>query len=478
MKADIRKKIAAGLLWTFGERILAQGVSFAVSIVLARLLLPEEYGVISLVLIFINIANVFVSDGLGTALVQKKDATEDDFSTMFCCSCILAGLLYAVLFFSAPWIAQFYNESILVPVIRVLGIKLPVAALNGIQHAYISKNLQFKKFFFSTLGGTIFSGFIGIVMAVAGYGVWALIAQYLINSAMDTIILLLTVRWKPSFKFKWESVKRLAGFGGRMMCSSLINTIYSEMQSLVIGKVYSASDLAYHRRGKQFPSLFITNICSAISTVLFPTIANKTNGLEEVKLMTQKAMQTTSYIITPLMVGLIATSEPLVKLLLTDKWLPCVPYMQILSFAYLFQPIQTATCQAIKAIGRSDVYLKTEIIKKTIGFILLLFALHKGVMAITVAFMITVMLSAIVTMIAIVSLLQYNMKEQVFDLLPSILISGVMFAVVYPLTFLEIPSGIVLLLQIITGISVYIGVSLLTKNESLGFLLSYLKGQK
>ena len=227
------------MFWKFGERIIAQGVSFIISLILARLLLPEQYGTISLVLVFINIANVFVSDGLGESLVQKNDSDELDFSTIFFCSLIIGCFLYILLFIMAPFIAAFYNNTALVPVIRVLSIQIPLSAIKTIQHAYVQKHMMFKKFFFSTLGGTVVSGVIGIIMAYKGFGVWALVEQYLTNSVMDLTILFITVKWRPRFLFSTESAKRLLSFGWKLLAAQFINVLYNELRSLVIGKNYS-----------------------------------------------------------------------------------------------------------------------------------------------------------------------------------------------------------------------------------------------
>lgn len=474
MSSSISKKITSGLFWTFGERILAQGVSFIVSIVLARLLMPEEYGIISMVLVFINIANVFVANGLGESLIQKKNTSSEDFSTIFCCSLFLSVVLYIFLFFLAPVIANFYSNELLAPVIRVLSLKLPLASFNSIQRAYVSKHMIFKKFFFSTLGGTIVSGVVGILLASMGFGVWALVFQYLVNSTMDTLILLITVKWKPSLKFNIQSARELLGFGFRMMISSLLNTVYSELHSLVIGKVYTAQDLGFYKRANQFPNLIITNVCSSVSTVLFPAMSNETNGLEDLKKMTQKSLKLTSYFITPLMIGLIAIAKPLIVLLLTNKWIECVPYMQLLCIAYLFQSIQTANCQAIKAIGRGDIYLKTEVLKKIIGILLLLLMLRKGVLAIVISFIITVMVSSVITMIPNIFLLNYGIYEQILDLLPSFTISILMFVCIFPISYIHISPILVIILQIIAGLIVYLGLSILTKNESFIYLLGKL----
>ena len=474
MAKDIRKSVTSGFVWSFGERILAQSVSFIVSIVLARILAPSECGVLSFLLVFINIANVFVSNGFGEALIQKKDADEKDFSTIFWCSHLFSWIIYIVIFFSAPLIAKVYHNEIYTPVLRVISLKLPLASFNTIQHAQVSKRLEFRKFFFSTLFGTVISGVAGIWAANAGWGVWALVLQYLMNSTIDTIVLFFTIRWVPKLIFSIKSVKELMSFGFKMMISSFINTTYIELQALVIGAKYTTSDLAFYKRGNQFPSLFITNICTSVGKVLFPTMSN-IQDKAAIKNMTRRSMQITAYLISPLMFGLIAVSTPLVKVLLTDKWLPCVPFLQLACLQFLFQPLQTANCQAIKAMGKGGTYLKMEIAKKIFGIALLIIAIPRGVYAIAIACVISVFISALISMFPNVSLLDYSYKEQIADVSSSIIMSLIMLAMIYPMTFLKLNSLVILIVQVIAGIIIYLVLSKVFKVQPFLYLTEFAK---
>ena len=469
------KSVLSGLFWSFGERITAQLVTFIITILLARILTPNDYGVISLILVFITLANVFVSNGFGESLVQKQDASERDFSTIFWCSFAFSVFLYFGLFITAPGIANFYGNDLLCPLIRVLAIKLPISSISTIQHAYVSKHMQFRKFFFSTLGGTLVSGVVGIVMAYLGFGPWAVVAQYLVNTTIDTIVLLFTVPWRPHFWFDWKAAKELMSFGWKMMLSAFINSAYSEIRSLIIGKVYSAEDLAQYKRGHQFPQLFITNINTAVSAVIFPAISLVNDDITEVKRLTRKSMIVTAYLIFPMMVGLGVVAEPLVKFLLTDKWLPCVPFLQLACISYGLQPIQTANCQAIKSIGRSDVYLKMEIAKKTIGITLLLAFMRRSVMAVAITDVIAVAISAIISVIPNKRLIGYSYFEQIKDLLPSFCMSALMGAMIYPVSKIPATPFLVFLIQVIIGCGLYFILSVLTKNEAFVYLHQTLK---
>ena len=275
-------KVLSGLFWKFGERISAQLVTFIVSIVLARLLSPDDYGNIALVTVFITIANVFVVNGFGSALIQKQEADNVDFSSVFYANIVFSCILYVIIFLVSPVVADFYASPILCPVLRVLGLRIPVAAINSVQQAYVSRHMLFKKFFFSTLFGTLLSGVVGCVMAYMGFGIWALVAQYLVNTSVDTIVLWFTVRWRPDFVFSFSRVKVLLSYGWKLLLSGLLDTGYTQLRSLIIGKKYTSADLAYYNRGQQYPQLVVTNINTSISSVLFPAISKCQDDLSRV----------------------------------------------------------------------------------------------------------------------------------------------------------------------------------------------------
>lgn len=465
-------KILSGVFWSFGERICAQLVTFIVSIVLARILLPEDYGTVTMILVFITIANVFVSNGFGESLIQKKNSDEVDFSTIFWTSFAVSIVLYLILFICAPFIADFYRTPELCVLLRVFAIKLPISSLSTIQHAYVSKHMQFKKFFFSTLIGTVISGVIGIAMAYNGFGVWSIVCQYLINTSVDTIVLLFTVPWRPQFIYSKASAKVLMKFGWKMTLSALINETYSEIRPLLIGKFYTKDELAQYKRGAQFPQLFITNINSAIGAVLFPSMSKVNGDIVKLKELTRKSMRMTSYMIFPLMTGLFIVAQPLVIILLTEKWLPCVPFLRLACISFACQPIQTANCQAIKALGRSGVYLWMEVIKKTVGISVLLFVMHEGVRAIAISEVFVVLFSVLVSVAPNSKLIKYTPLEQVKDLIPYILMCLVMGLTVFSLTLITLSPIVLFFSQVITGIIIYVLLSKLFKIEE----YYYLKG--
>lgn len=378
----VKNSILKNFIWRFAERCGAQLVTFIVSIVLARILAPEDYGTIALVTVFTTILQVFVDSGLGTALIQKKDADDLDFSSVFYFNFAVCLILYLGMFIAAPFIAKFYNDVSLTPVVRVISLTIVMSGIKGIQQAYVSKHMMFKRFFFSTIGGTIFSAFFGIALAYAGFGVWALVAQQLSNTVIDTLILWLTVKWRPKLMFSWTRLKGLLKFGWKLLVSALLDTGYSNLRNLIIGKMYSSSDLAFYNQGDKFPKVIVTNINTSIDSVLLPTMSSAQDDRERVKNMTRRAIKTSTYVMAPLMMGMAFCAEPIVQLVLTDKWLPCVPYLRIFCITYMFWPIHTANLNAINAMGRSDWFLKLEIIKKIMGMTILLSTMWFGVMAI------------------------------------------------------------------------------------------------
>lgn len=470
-----KNTVFSNFIWRFAERCGAQLVTFVVSIVLARLLMPEDYGTIALVTVFTTIMQVFVDSGLGTALIQKKDADDLDFSSVFYFNFVVCIILYLVMFFSAPIIASFYNAPELTPVVRVISLTITISGVKGVQQSYVSRNMLFKRFFYATLGGTIFSAFLGISMAYAGFGVWAIVAQQLSNTAIDTLILWITVKWRPKLMFSWNRLKGLLGFGWKMLCSALLDTVYNNLRSLLIGKVYSSADLAYYNEGDKFPKLIVTNINTSIDSVLLPAMSKEQENTGKVKSMTRRSIMVSCYIMAPLMTGLACCATNVVNIVLTEKWLPCVFFLQIFCITYLFYPIHTANLNAIKALGRSDLFLKMEIWKKVIGMILLLSTMFISVKAMAYSLLISTLASMIINSWPNKKLLNYSFFEQMKDILPSILLAAGMGGVVYFVGLLNIPTLPLLLIQIICGGVIYVSGSVFLRIEPFLYLVGIIK---
>lgn len=469
------KNVVNSLSWRLLERVCAQGVSFVVSIVLARLLDPSVYGIIALVMVFTSLMQVFVDSGMGNALIQKKDADELDFSSVFFFNIVVCIVLYGILFFAAPIISIFYSIPELTPLIRVLSLALIISGVKNVQQAYVSRNMLFKRFFFATIGGTIGAAFIGIYMAWKGYGVWALVAQYLFNLFVDTVILWITVKWRPRLFFSFERLKKLFMFGWKLLVSSLLDTGYRQLRSLIIGKLYSSEDLAFYNRGSQFPDMIVTNINSSINSVLFPVMSNAQDDKNRIRAMTRRAIKTSTYIMMPLMMGLAVCAESIVRLVLTEKWLPCVFFLRVFCFSYAFYPVHTANLNAIKAMGRSDLFLKLEIIKKIVGLLALFSTVFVSVKAMALSLLVTSILSQIINSWPNRNLLDYRYKDQVKDMLPQIVLSCIMGAIVFCVSFLGLNDWQTLLIQVPLGALVYSFGSKLFHVDSFDYILSVVR---
>lgn len=467
-----QKSVFYNLFWRFAERCGAQAVSLVVSLILARLLAPEAYGTIALAMVFINILQVFVDSGMGTALIQKKDADDLDFSSVFYFNIAACLVLYAGLFLAAPSIAQFYGDPALTALVRALSLTVVVSGVRNIQQSYVSRHLLFKRFFFSTIGSTLASAVVGIAMAYAGFGVWALVGQSLSNVVTGTIILWATVPWRPRRMFSWQRLKGLLSFGWKLLVSSLLDTGYNNLRSLIIGKLYSSADLAYYNQGDKLPNLVITNINTSIDSVLLPTMANEQDDPARVRSMTRRAIKTSTYIMAPLMMGLAACAEPLIRLMLTEKWLPCVPFLRIFCITYMFWPIHTANLNAIKALGRSDLFLKLEIVKKIVGLTILLCTMWHGVMAMAYSLLLSSVLSQIINTWPNRKLLRYHYLNQLADILPALLLACAMGLAVYCIQFLGWGDLPTLCVQVPVGAALYLAGSALLRLDSFLYLKS------
>lgn len=468
-----KSTIISSLFWKFMERAGVQFMQFIASIVLARLLAPEEFGLIALVMIVITIADVFVQSGLGTALIRKKEADDLDYSSVFYASLTLAVAVYTVIFFAAPSIAAFFGQNELVPVIRVLTLTLFIGVFGSIQNAYVARNMMFKKLFYRGLGATIPSGALGIILAYQGFGIWSLVFQQLANALLSVIVMWFTVPWRPHLYFSMERLKGLFSFGWKLLVSSLIDNIYDKIRALVIGKMFSSAALAFNDRGDHFPRLLITNINQSISAVLLPSLSQYQDDRPQLKKMARRAITTSSFVLAPMMAGLAMLAHPLVLILLGEKWLPCVPFIQAYCFTYALYPIHTSNLAAINAIGRSDIFLKLEIIKKIYGFALIIgsYLYFKTPIGLAYGAMVSAVLSSFVNAFPNKKLMGYGYLEQIKDICPSFILSAIMAAGMYGFSLLEINLYTSFILQIILGIIIYLAVAKILHLECFEYII-------
>lgn len=466
------------MMWKFAERSASKGVSFIVSIILARALSPDEYGTIALVTVCIEVLDVFVNSGFPIALIQKKDADDLDFSTVFYFNVVSCTFMYVLLYFCAPLVANFYQNQELTGLIRVLGLKLLVSGLFAVQNSYISKKMQFKKFFYATLSATVLSGIIGVVMVYNGCGVWSLVGQSLSLVFISMSILWVVSEFRPKMMFSFDRLKGLFSYGWKLFVATLFETIYTNLRSLIIGKKYSEVDLAYYNKANQFPNLIITNLNNSIDSVLFPTMARVQDDIVQIKMITRKSIKTTGYIVWPCMIGLFVCATPLIELVLTEKWLSCVPYLRLFCIMYAFKPTQTANLNAIKALGRSDLFLKLQVIKKTIGILSIILTMNYGVYAMAVAATVVAPIEMFINASPNKHLINYSYAEQTKDILPAIVASSVMGFFVWWIQYLWLPLIVILLLQVLAGVSIYIALSYVFRLEGFSTILGLFKDIK
>lgn len=471
-----KKSIISGMFWTFSERMAAQLVSVIVAIVLARLLTPKEYGTVSLVTVFITIANVFVINGFGTALIQKENADNVDFSTVFYFGIIFSLGLYVCLYFFAIPIADFYSMPILVPILRVLSIKVPISAVNSVQQAYVSRHMIFKKFFWATLFGTVVSAIVGIVMVYKGFGAWSLVGQELTNTIIDTIVLWFTVKWRPMLAFSFSRLKSLFNYGWKLLVQGLLNTVYGNIRSLCIGKFYSSEDLAFYTKGSRYPNLIAVNVDTAMGKVLFPAMSKEQNNFDKIKAVTRRSTKLCSFIMSPLLIGFSACGEAFVSFLMTDKWLPMVPYLRIISVCLLVRAAQTSALQAIKATGKSELVLRMDIPVRIFGLLALVVALRFGVIWVAISEVVVEYFCLILYGSMTSKIIHYTLPEIFYDLGINILHSVIMGAIVWFVGFIS-PWGtfITLMIQIIVGVVSYIAICIVLRNESFMYIFSMVK---
>lgn len=468
---------AKSVVLKFMERLGVKFIGLAISIILARLLSPDVFGSLALINVFINLAQVFVQSGLNTALIQKKSITEDDYSTVMIVSIGVSVLLYMILWFSAPMIANYYQMEELVMSLRVLSLTLIVGAINSVQIAKLSREMRFDKIFIYGVSSTLVSGTIGIIFAYLNFGIWSLVIYTLSQQISVTVIILIAERWMPKFGFSKKSFKYTFSYGWKIMVSKLMYSIYTECRTLAIGKLYSSEQLAFYDKGNQFPNIISYNLDQAIGSVMLPRIAKEQDDLEKIRFYTSKAVKLSSYIVLPLMIGLVAVSHNFIIVILTEKWIASVPYIVIFCVAYMFLPISSINCTTIMAIGRTDILIKTQAIRICTMVILLISSiiLFNNPFAIAVSYSIGMFLEALINIWPVKKYIGYTYTKQFKDIIPSFVISVIMGILVYCMNFLSINRMILLMLQIVIGGIIFWMLSFITKNESYLYISSFVK---
>ena len=453
---NLKKKTVKGYAWNFMDNILNRGISFIVGIVLARLLSPSEYGLIGIILIFITVFNSIVESGLGTALIRKNDCKDEDYNTVFYSNLCFSVFLFIVFYFCTPLIATFFREPQLDVLGKVMGVILLINALSIIQNTILLKKLDFKGKMYISMGSSLTSGIVGITMAYKGYGVWSLVGQQISRQVTYTTLLWIHNRWVPKIMFSWQSFKELFGFGSNLLIAGIIDTIWNQLYQIIIGRCYTPRSLGLYTKANEFGSIFSSNLTSVVQSVSFPALSKLQDDLVKLKDGYKKVITCSMLLSFPLMMGMAAVAEPMIRVLLGDAWLPCVPFLQIVCFQQLLYPLHAINLSLLQVRGRSELFLKIQIIKKFFSAIPLVLGVFVGIYYMLFGSVIVGFIAYYINAYYSKPLLDYSIKEQIKDIAPSFVISLSMAILVFLESLLPFQAYILLCFQIPTGIVVEI----------------------
>ena len=466
---SIKKKALTSFVWRLGEGVIAEGITFIVGMILARLLMPEEFGLVALTGLVLAIVNVFADCGLGQALIQKKTADDLDTNTVFFAGLALSILLYICVFFLSPFFAKIFHQPTVSILIRVSALILFLSSYNSVQTAEISRALDFKKFFYVGIISSLVSGIVGVCMALSGMGVWALIAQRVSYTLTKTITLNRIIKWIPRLQFSMERFRSLFSYGSKLMAGGVIGMIFNQMKGFLIGIKYEPSDLSYYNRGESLPSILCNNINGTVNQIMLPALSKLQDNPDAMKAGLRRSISLSSFLLFPMMFGLVATSDNVITILFSDKWLCAVPFLRVISIGYCFQILSSANLMAVNASGRSDISLKLEFIKKPIFLALLLIGMHIGPLAIAFSVAVNSIFAMIINAWPNCKLINYSLIEQWKDLFPQFLIAILMSVLVALLGKLDINIYVLLFGQVVLGVVVYVGLSKLLKLEAFNY---------
>ena len=472
-----KEKIISSLIYKFTEKILTKGVGLIITIVLARILAPEIFGQLAILMVFINLSQMIIEGGLSTALVQKKETDEMDYSVVYYLSTAVAVLLVIILFLGAPLIASFYNAPELIWPLRVYSFVLFFGAFNSVQVARLQKQMRFKSMMWVNLIATILSGAFGLVLALTDFGLWALVLYDFAHVVLVSVLMCFIVKWFPKLQFSGARAKTLFGFGWKMLVSSVLCSLYGDVRSLVIGKKHTTADLGYYNKGKQFPEVLSIALDQSVRSVMFPAIASEQDKIDKVRVMLKRSLTLGSFLIIPLMVGMALVAEPFVRVVLTEKWMPSVFYLQMLSLGYISIPITSANLTVIKSMGRSDMYMILEVIRRVMMIIVLLITIFVfgTVEAIAVGFVVSSFLDCIIVLIPMKKFIGFGIVKQFISLFKIIIAVLLMSVCTWAVSLFSISALGMLLLQILVGIVSYILFCAIIKVDSFYYVLGMIK---
>ena len=448
---NLGKKAKVGFIWSAVESFSGQGFQFLFSIILARLLTPEAYGIIGMLAVFMALSNSIIDSGFGNALMQKSDRNQKDYSTVFYINLLISVIIYVIMFLAAPYIAEFYNMAVLKDITRVMSLQFIISGLILVQITKLTIELNFKKLTKIRVSSIMLSGVVGVSLAYNGYGVWSLVGQSLSNYLFQLILLWSLSHWIPSLCFSGESFRQLFKFGSKLMITGLYGQVFEHINSLIIGKFYTPNLLGFYSRAHSLVQLPSSTITSVIYRVSFPVLCNIKDDDKRQSLAIHKLIKQTYFIVFPLMGGLLAVANPLIDVLLTSKWAECVPYMQILCVSMSLYPICAYNIDVILVKGLSGLHLRLDLIKKIIILIVLAITASISVKAICVGAIITGLFSWFLTGFYARRILDVRIIDQILDMMPSFFITLVMILLIYPMSLMGLPSTLLLIIQCLVG---------------------------
>lgn len=473
-----KSTVIKSLIYKTVERFSVKGLGFIISILLARLLTPEAFGQIAIVNVFVNLSQSIIEGGLSTALVQNKDTDDRDYSTVFYICMAMSVVMTSVVFIAAPFIADYYSSPEILMPLRVYAFSVFFSSYDSILTAKIQREMRFKQMLICSLIATVLSGSLAVALAFSGAGIWTLVVYYFSHTVISSTAMMIAVRWVPKLTFSVKRAKELYGFGWKMLAASMMCSLYYDLRSLIIGKRFSTEDLGYYDRGQQFPFTINFALDASVQSVMFPVLAKAQDNTESAKAIFRKTVSLGNMLVAPAMVGLAAVAEPLIRLLLTDKWLPSVPFMQIICIAQMPNIITSSNLVAIKSAGRSDIYMKLEFIRRALMLFVLALTvlLFDSVIAMAYSYALSAWIDVFIAAIPNKKLANYGIADQLKDSWKIFLAALIMGAVVFGLNYAPLPLLPKLCVQIVSGVVVYIIMCRLLKIESFLYALDMLKG--
>ncbi|MBR4118735.1 MAG: lipopolysaccharide biosynthesis protein [Bacteroidales bacterium] len=473
MAESLRGKTLKGMIWSLAENFSLQGIQFIIGVLLARVLTPSDYGMVGMLAIFTAVSQTLINSGFSTALVRKNDRTQADLSTTFYFNIVVGFVLYFVLFFSGPLIADFYNTPLLSDLIKVTAISLILNSLCIVQQALFTIKMDFKTQAKISVIGALVTGVVGVTMAYTGFGVWSIVWPGVFGGAVRCILLWVWGKWRPTWEYSWKSFKELFGFGSKLLIAGIIASIYDNLYSIVIAKKFSASSLGYYTRAEGYSSLPATTISLTLHRVTFPLLCQIQDNNSRLQATYRQLIALSAFIVFPIMIWVATLAKPLITIIITNKWIECVPYLQILCIAKMLYPIHILNNNLLQVKGRSDLFLKIDIAKKIVGVIVLIITARYGIIWMCIGILISYILFLFINTYYTGKLINIGLKQQLKDILPSYILSISMGGIIWGITKSIDSYTIQIIVGSIIGLLYYISTAYIFKLKELLYLQTY-----